>query len=97
MSKQSVVSGVALLGLLNWGEEFAADCTIRQRVTANRADVNMHVPGGIVARSSSVPTQTKRRVAIPARAACTRLMRKRSSTAELSIVVVRSSTEKCRP
>jgi hypothetical protein len=30
------MSGVALLVLLNWGEEFAADCTIRQRVTANQ-------------------------------------------------------------
>jgi hypothetical protein len=26
----------ALLVRLNWGEEFAADCTIRQRVTASR-------------------------------------------------------------
>ena len=66
-----------------------------QRVTANRADINMHVRRDrrrVVERADT--DETESRDSGPA--ACTRLMRKRSSTAELSIVVVRS-TAKCRP
>jgi len=47
---------------------------------------------GVVERADT--DETESRDSGPA--ACTRLMRKRSSTAELSIVVVRS-TAKCRP